>query len=128
MFFSTTHVEGAHPERVDQPPPRRRELGRGGLGVELLEVVVAEALDERVLGVLLHPPRLVEQERLPGEVRGGQREAGPAAPAAAPYDVRGRVGGGEGEQVRRELGGQPAGGERRDARRGSRGPAGSRWR
>ena len=74
------HVGVAHPERVDQPAPRRRQVGRGGQGVELLEVVGADALDERVLGVLLHPAGLVEQEGLAGEVE--------RPPAASPARLR----------------------------------------
>ena len=57
----------------------RGQLGRSRLGVQLLDVVEAETLDERVLGVVLDPPRLVAQEGLPGQVERGEREPGPAA-------------------------------------------------
>ena len=50
-----------------------------GSGVELLDVVVAEALDERVLGVVLDPPGLAEQVAEPG--RGWPRRA--PAPAGS---------------------------------------------
>jgi hypothetical protein len=107
------HGVVAHAERVDELAPRRRQLGRGRQRVELLEVVGADALDECLLGVLLHPAGLVDEERLAGQVE--RRESQPRAAARPPRGVRHRVGRRERHQVRSQLGGEPAGGERRDA-------------
>ena len=69
-----------HPERVDQLAPRRRQVGRGGLRVELLEVVDAEALDQGVLGLVLDLAALPRSGR---PARRRWRRPAPARPGRA---------------------------------------------
>ena len=69
---------------------------------------------------------LVDQVAQPDRGGAGHRERDGVA--ALLGQVGGRVGRGDGEPVRRQLAGDPAGEERRDDRPGSPGAAGSRWR
>ena len=115
------------PERVDQRPPRRRQLGRGRQRVELLDVVGAERPRSARPRAVARPRRACRSGsrarrrwRRRARARRG-RGASPVRWAAASAAVTR-------EHVRRQLAGQPAREERRDADAGSRAPAGSRWR
>ncbi len=102
------------PERVHERPPRRPHLGRGRQRVELLAVVGAERLGQRGLGGQPVAPGQVDQVAEPGGGGAGDRERDRVA--TFPGQMGGGVGGGDGEPVRRQLTGDPAREERRDAR------------
>ena len=104
-------------ERTGQPPPRRREVGRVGHLVELLDVVDAEALDQRVLELVGDLAALPHHPGQPEGAGAGEREArlGAEPLPAAPGEVGGDVDRGQREHLRRGLADQPAGDERREA-------------
>ena len=103
------HALGAPPEGVHQRAPRQGQVGRGRRGVQLLDVVHPQALDQRLLDALADPAGLVHQHGEADDAGRAERETdGVAAP---PGRVRRHVGGGQREQVRGQLGGQPAGPE-----------------
>ena len=109
-------AEGA--ERVDQRAPRRRQLGRRGRRVQLLDVVEAEALGQRVLDPVADGAALPDEVAEPGRAGSGEGEADRvAAPAGGRKTVRRRVRRGQCQDVRGELSGHPAREERREADR-----------
>ena len=107
------HAGLAHAEGVDQLAPRHRQLRGRGCGVELLDVVGTEPLHQGLLGAGGHLAALGDEVAQTEGARPRERQA--AGVAAGTGRVGQGVGSGGGQHVRRELAGEPAGEERRDA-------------
>ena len=103
----------AHPQGVEQLAPRGGQLGGGGRRVQLLDVLDAEPLDQRVLDVV---PGLLA---LPDEVGEAERAGAPRGPGRPGCGGRGAGGTGAAPRRRavrastcgRQLAVHPAGGE-----------------